>query len=123
MLTIVFFLCVIAAIIGIILGTMSFKKSLQKEKRLIDKQFQEIVEWQSCVACGKIGPNDAHHVTSRGAGGGDTWNNLMPLCREHHAQWHQEGISRMLKYPRLRSWLYLHGRKDIIDRAESHAKK
>jgi len=32
---------------------------------------------------------DAHHVLTRGAGNGD--DKLVPLCRFHHAQWHDMG--------------------------------
>ncbi len=46
-----------------------------------------------------------HHVKSRGAGGGDTADNLMPLCAEHHREIHQIGPSGMgEKYPIIKHW-------------------
>ena len=35
--------------------------------------------------------SDAHHVTTRGAGGPDA-ENLVPLCRTHHSELHQMGV-------------------------------
>lgn len=45
---------------------------------------------QPCVVCGAT-PSDAAHIKSRGAGGDDTADNLMPLCREHHRIQHADG--------------------------------
>lgn len=63
--------------------------------------------------------SDPHHLTSRGAGGQDTPENLVSLCREHHneveAPW--GGIVSMIKkYPRLKDWLKIAGRTDILER-------
>ena len=37
-----------------------------------------------------LGPVEAHHVRTRGAGGADRAN-LIPLCGRHHAEWHTIG--------------------------------
>lgn len=69
---------------------------------------------QPCAAC-KRAPTDAHHVTTKGAGGGDTESNVMPLCREHHTLWHTTGASRMAKrFMGIYHWLLDHERHDII---------
>jgi hypothetical protein len=58
---------------------------------------------------------DAHHVTSVGAGGDDVADNVMPLCRQHHAAVHQYGWSKSCKkYPGVYKWLLAHGRDDIL---------
>lgn len=69
-----------------------------------------------CTACSKQG-GDAHHVTTVGAGGKDEFDNLMPLCREHHTMVHQIGWKKMCKnYPRVLMWLENAGRGDVIRR-------
>jgi hypothetical protein len=35
-------------------------------------------------------PIEAHHVTTRGAGGRDE-GELIPLCKSHHDTWHTQG--------------------------------
>ena len=37
---------------------------------------------------------DAHHITSRGAGGDDVKENLISLCRVHHNMVHNGKISK-----------------------------
>jgi hypothetical protein len=91
---------------------------LEKIKRTVDKKMISFVRTQRCCACGRMGAVDAHHVTTRGAGGGDTENNLMPLCHEHHTEWHMIGPSKMIdKYDGVYTWLWKMGRDDVIDRA------
>lgn len=49
----------------------------------------DISSFIDCEVCGKVG-NDLHHIEARGMGGtkkGDTIDNLMALCREHHLQY------------------------------------
>lgn len=48
------------------------------------------IRTQPCAVCGLV-PCDAHHIRSRGAGGDDTADNLMPLCRDHHQEVHRVG--------------------------------
>lgn len=63
--------------------------------------------------------SDPHHVTSRGAGGGDTADNVMPLCRKHHSEWDEPFKSPSYvihTYPRVKDWLQLAQRQDILDR-------
>lgn len=62
---------------------------------------------------------DPHHVTTVKAGGGDTMDNVMSLCRAHHTEWHKSGPGHMVaKYPKIRKWLVNMGRNDILERIE-----
>ncbi len=38
-----------------------------------------------CRICGKLPPNELHHLISRGQGGADTESNLVALCQTDHA--------------------------------------
>lgn len=86
----------------------------------------------TCIACGG-GPtpkgideknyknfpvrSDADHLTTRGAGGDDSWDNVWPLCRKHHQERHFYGVGWMvLHYEMCGRWLELNGRQDILDR-------
>ena len=70
---------------------------ISKPKRVRNEEVLSIVRQKPCFACGKEGPSDPHHVRSRGAGGGDTLENLYALCREHHQMIHAVGPAIMLK--------------------------
>ena len=48
------------------------------------------VKGMNCDVCGR-GPVDVHHFRSRGAGGRDSFDNLSPLCRRHHTEFHTIG--------------------------------
>lgn len=94
-----------------------------KPKRIEDKDLLAEVRKQRCAACSKFpsekNPSDPNHVTTRGARGGDTKENCMPLCRPCHIQWHALGVSGMCnKYPTVRNWLWRMGRFDILKRIE-----
>ena len=66
-----------------------------KPTRLKDKQVLESVRKRPCCACGKWGDIHAHHIKTRGAGGGDTFENLLPLCMSHHTEIHKIGAQAM----------------------------
>ena len=91
---------------------------LKKQKRIVDRDLIESVRLQGCligVAC--AGPIDVDHVTTQGAGGGDTVCNLMPLCRLHHTE-KGFGYSKMIKkYPNYLKWLLDNNRHDVILKA------
>ena len=44
-----------------------------------------------CEACGRKTDEWPHHIKTRGAGGKDDPENLLELCREHHAEFHTMG--------------------------------
>ena len=68
------------------------------------------------MACNRPGPNQAHHVSTRGAGGDDVPQNLMPLCEEHHQAWHQDPGKAARKFPGIRHWLMFAERWDVLRR-------
>ena len=50
-----------------------------------------------CIICG-ASPSDIAHVTSRGAGGDDTPENMIyGLCRQHHTEQHAKGWSAIMR--------------------------
>lgn len=61
---------------------------IPKPVRHVDEGYLSYIRSLACVVCGR-GPADAHHVTTRGAGGSDYAT--VPLCREHHTQVHRMG--------------------------------
>jgi hypothetical protein len=100
---------------------------LEKKTRIVDESALEEVRKLPCLACdmsreerirfifdnsGKSGTtiSHPHHVRSRGSGGDDVPENLMPLCARHHAEIHQVGTIKMAsKYSIVRQWLELTG--------------
>lgn len=84
---------------------------------MVDQDLLAKVRDLPCLACGRS-PSDPDHVTSRGAGGGDVADNLLSLCREHHALRHSIGWAGMFnRFPSVMKWMIEHSRQDIIDRA------
>lgn len=64
-----------------------------------------------CLIKGCKNPNiDMHHVKTRGSGGSDDENNLMPLCRWHHTEVHQIGMHKFSKkYEDVNNFLIANG--------------
>lgn len=86
-----------------------------KPVRLENPELLAAVRLQPCAACKRPGPSDPNHVRTRGAGGGDTADNVMPLCREHHTEWHAMGArTTAAKYYGVRDWLEAAGRWDVL---------
>ncbi len=102
-------------------------KPSYKPRREVDAQFARKIRQRDgvCIAgmllertpgkladglplCACAGELDAHHITTRGAGGGDNLENGILLCRRHHQLAHMNTIPR----ENLRAWLsFLHGEK------------
>jgi 5-methylcytosine-specific restriction endonuclease McrA len=81
---------------------------IPKPKRFKDKKYLEKVRQLPCLICGKS--SEAHHLHSRGAGGGDYKWNVVPLCRREHNAIHKMGINAFAdKHPEFRFWLDAHG--------------
>lgn len=90
--------------------------SVPKEKRIVNEKVLAEARRQPCRCCDRQG-SDPHHVTSVKAGGGDTHDNVMPLCREHHVMWHKEGPGRMYeKFQGVRDWLWIMQRHDVVEK-------
>lgn len=93
----------------------------RKTRPVRDKSLLETVRTLPCLGCMRT-PSDAHHVTTVGAGGGDTVDNVMPLCRDHHQEWHRRGGGYMAdKYGAVWNWLVLASREDVLKKAKRHA--
>lgn len=71
--------------------------------------FADIREYGCCVL-GCHGRAQVAHITSRGAGGSDDPDNVMPLCWKHHQEQHILGWSLFKRrHPEVKSWLDLSG--------------
>lgn len=61
----------------------------------LNKQFIEFVKIFGCGVC-NLSPVDAHHLDTIGMGGNRKRDcmedfSCVPLCREHHQEWHRIG--------------------------------
>lgn len=56
-----------------------------------DPQLLRSLKEMPCFICGAR-PSDPHHIRTRGSGGGDEPNNMLPLCRMHHVEIHRIGV-------------------------------
>lgn len=57
----------------------------------------DFYKMRPCEICGKKGPNDVHHIRTRGAGGGNYARNLSTLCRVHHQEIHVLGVRSFVR--------------------------
>lgn len=65
------------------------RRNAKRAKKRYQEHFGDkaaFVRSRPCCVCGRSGPSDPHHHPSRGAGG--TSKDLVPLCREHHNEFH-----------------------------------
>lgn len=97
--------------------TFGFPKPVRVEDPELLAQFRRF----PCLACHpgtQAYPTEAHHITTRGAGGSDVPSNLMPLCTQHHRQWHaSKGAAQLIRQcPRVKGWLRHWERRDIFER-------
>ena len=74
----------------------------------------ELVRKKFCEVCMHPPLNDAHHLRTRGAGGDDSPENLMALCRKCHTEWHMIGI---------KSFVLKQNLQNIIDISEIYPKR
>lgn len=92
-----------------------------KAPRIQDPELLATFRTFPCLACppnSQTLPTEAHHITTRGAGGDDVPENLMPLCTYHHQEWHSRGPGHMIRaYARVRSWLEHWNRVDVLSRS------
>jgi len=70
-----------------------------KSKRFEDREYLDTFKDRRCIACNNYGC-DPCHIRSFGSGGGDEFENVMALCREHHTEQHKIGwLVMSKKYP------------------------
>ncbi len=75
----------------------------KKSKRIEDIRLLETYHDMECAACGDWQNVSGHHIKSRGAGGHDIPENLIPLCIRCHTEIHMIGPTKFYqKYPKLR---------------------
>jgi len=88
---------------------------ISKPKRTVNKDLLKNITKLPCLICKKNPPSDPHHMTTRGAGGGDTIGNVIPLCRPHHQEFHSLGRKRfMYKYDAIQKWAEEMLREDLL---------
>lgn len=86
---------------------------MQKPSRVQNKAILSSFHNKRCLVCG-VPSCDPAHIKTKGSGGRDEENNLMPLCREHHSQQHLIGISTFSeKYESVSEYLECHGWKVV----------
>lgn len=70
-----------------------------------DPEFLAQIRKLPCMACGSIGSTEAHHIKTRGSGGGDDPWNILPLCSYHHTlspfAWHRGPRQFLMAFPRV----------------------
>ncbi len=75
-----------------------------------------LIRKKACLICSN-GNSDPHHLTTRGAGGRDSLDNLVPLCRTHHVEIHKIGrVTFAKKYVSFMGWLEENDRMDILNK-------
>lgn len=65
--------------------------SLPKLSLTRDPKYLEHVRERPCCICGASPPSDPHHFGPRGMGQKADDRRTVPLCREHHDEWHTRG--------------------------------
>lgn len=70
-----------------------------------ERSVQKASWFMRCLVCNRDHADRAH-VRTRGSGGGDEPENIMPLCRLHHIEQHKIGIITFIeKYPQVMTYL------------------
>jgi len=77
-----------------------------KQKRIVNKELIETYQSMKCAACRAWQNVSAHHIKSRGSGGHDIPENLIPLCIRCHIEIHQIGNRKFIEiYPHTKKYL------------------
>jgi hypothetical protein len=61
------------------------------------EDWEKEIRSEGCVCCG-VKPVELHHLHTRKAHGGHAHipENVLPVCRRHHREFHDRGISRVV---------------------------
>ena len=66
-----------------------------QEQKLQSKKYESYIKEKPCLVCGSM-PCDPHHMEAVGMGGAnrDGYKDYtcVPLCRNHHSEYHSQGI-------------------------------
>lgn len=63
-----------------------------------------------CIVCGSYNLVSGHHLRTRGSGGLDIKENLIPLCLNHHTEVHQISLTRFCqKYSAVKWYIVSNG--------------
>lgn len=74
----------------------------------VDEHPEKLQDIREAIERGEHMQSLPHHVKSRGAGGDDVPENLMPLCLKHHTEIHKVGEHTMSgRYPTIGHWLQI----------------
>lgn len=89
-----------------------------KVTRTQNRSLLEAVRNLPCLGCASIDPSGAraalfedgirshpHHVITRGHGGGDVAENVMPVCVKHHQEAHKGLTAFSERYQVAKDWL------------------
>jgi len=80
-----------------------------KNKRIVDKKLLENFRTYPCIVCGVMSMVCAHHLKTKGSGGNDVTENLIPLCLIHHQEVHNNGLKRFAEKYKLYNYLKVKG--------------
>ena len=95
---------------------------LSKGRRVENKELCASYHNMPCVVCGSRREIVGHHIKSKGSGGDDSKENLIPVCFIHHAEVHQLGLTKLCsRYSNLKwyivglSWYYCPTREKYLN--------
>lgn len=79
-----------------------------KPGRIKNREFLNSYHSKPCAVCGR--KSDPAHIKSRGAGGDDTQEGVLALCRIHHSLSHAYGWAKFCDlFPKVKKILYYKG--------------
>ena len=77
---------------------------MDRSTKIVVPAYLRFVREHPCIVCG-LPSTDAHHVKAKGAGSGQRNDyTAVPLCREHHSQLHQYGLTKFEAVNHVNVW-------------------
>jgi hypothetical protein len=68
------------------------------------RAYLDFVWTQRCAWCGKPGPSDPSHHGRKAMGSKASDVRAIPLCREHHEEWHRTGSLGVMTHLQTLEW-------------------